>query len=349
MSDLKDILLRQIARDGPISIATYMQTCLSHPEQGYYVTRDPLGESGDFTTAPEISQMFGEMVGLWLAHVWMDQGKPDCILAEFGPGRGTLMADILRATASVPGFHDAVSLWLIEISPVLKAKQKETLAKYQVNWTGTVSDLPQDKPLFVVANEFFDALPVRQFLRQENLWCERMIGGDKSLKFGLAPPLNMPVLSARCPQAVQGTIVETCAMAEAVAQELGAAISTSGGAALFIDYGDWEGVGDTLQALKNHEFADVLNEPGQADLTAHVGFRWLVETCSDLRAQFSTQGTFLEHLGITARAQALSQQADYESISQQHRRLTHPEEMGKLFKVLALTPTDAPLSPGFAI
>lgn len=345
MNALKRILQAQIAREGPMSVAAFMQACLTHPVHGYYVTRDPLGAEGDFTTAPEISQMFGEMIGLWLAQVWMDQGSPNCVLAELGPGRGSLMADILRVTKGVPGFHDAVQIWLVEASPVLRAKQAEALQGHAPNWAREVSELPQNLPLFVIANEFFDALPIRQFTRHAGRWQERMIGGDDLLHFGLAPPMNMPVLDRRFPDVAEGQVVEISAPSEAIATTLAMCIAENGGAGLFIDYGDWDGVGDTLQALAAHEFADPLADPGQADLTAHVGFRWLAES-GETRHHFTAQGAFLERLGITARAEALAG-TDFETIAKQHRRLTHPQEMGKLFKVLALMPGAVPPPPGF--
>ena len=347
MSDLPRILQAQIASEGPISVASYMQTCLTHPTHGYYVTRDPLGTGGDFTTAPEVSQMFGEMVGLWLAQVWMDQGQPDCILAELGPGRGTLMADILRVTKAVPGFHAAIQVWLVEASPVLRAAQSAALPDATPNWAGSVAELPDTLPLFVVANEFYDALPIRQFVRRGAEWAERMIGYSDELHFGLAPPVAMQALDQRFPDVAEGTIVETAAPGEAAAASLAQSIADRGGAALYIDYGDWEGTGDTFQALEAHKYVDPLAHPGLADLTAHVGFRWLAEASAPLRPAFTSQGAFLERLGVTARAEALAKSGDYQAVADQHRRLTHPDEMGKLFKVLALTRSDAPPSPGF--
>ncbi|TVP74392.1 MAG: class I SAM-dependent methyltransferase [Rhodobacteraceae bacterium] len=351
MSALKSLILRQIAATGPMSIADFMSLCLLHPQHGYYTTRDPLGAGGDFTTAPEISQMFGEMLGLWLAQVWHDQGAPAPVtLAELGPGRGTLMADILRATRAVPGFHAALSLHLVEASPVLRAAQAEKLAAFAPVFHDSADSLP-DAPLLLVANEFFDALPIRQFQRKGRAWAERMVGaqGD-ALIFGLAPPAPFEALSERLEDTEDDQIVETCAPACAVLDPIAARIHTHGGAALIVDYGDWKSRGDTLQALRGHAYDDPLAHPGDADLTAHVDFRALAKAAAPLQAHALTpQGVFLERLGITRRAQTLAQGLAgpaLESHIAAHRRLTHPQEMGQLFKVLALTHPNAPPVPG---
>jgi len=348
MTALKDILLRQIDRTGPMTVADYMATCLLHPEHGYYTTRDPLGAAGDFTTAPEISQMFGELVGLWLAQLWLSDGAPaPFTLTELGPGRGTLMADILRAAAKVPGFTHAAELYLLEASPALRDIQRDTLSGYTPTWISALADLPARAPLYVVANEFFDALPIRQHQRAGGYWRERLVGADGDmLELGLGPEGDNPLLTARFPNLTDGTVVETCPPGEAMAADLGSKIGALGGAALVIDYGDWDGSGDTFQALKDHTHVDPLEAPGSADLTAHVGFRWLAEA-SGLQAAFTTQGAFLERLGITARANALARR-DPEGIAGQHRRLTHPEEMGSLFKVMALRAGANFEAPGFA-
>lgn len=350
MTALKDRLLARIARTGPLGVADFMAECLLHPADGYYATRDPLGAAGDFVTAPEISQMFGELLGLWLAQVWMDQGRPDrIVLAELGPGRGTLMADALRATRGVPGFHDALALHLVEASPTLRAVQAAALAGHAPVFHGGVADLPEG-PLFLVANEFFDALPIRQFRRAAGAnWSERMIGAEAGrLIWGLSPPSPVAALAAR-QDVTEGQIVETCAPGEALAQEIGRRVATHGGAALIVDYGDWQSLGDTFQAVRGHAPADPLAEPGAADLTAHVAFGPLAEAARPARASALTpQGVFLERLGITQRARTLAQSlsgAALEAHVAAHRRLTHPQEMGHLFKVLALTPAHAPLPP----
>lgn len=349
MTALKDLLIRQIEATGPLTIAEYMTTCLLHPVHGYYTTRDPLGAAGDFTTAPEISQMFGEMVGLCLAQSWLDQGSPNpFVLTELGPGRGSLMADILRATRAIPGFHAAAQLHLIEASPALQAEQATRLP--QAQWHTDISSLP-DGPVFLVANEFFDALPIRQFQRDGTGWRERMVGvEDGKLTIGLSSTAPLDALAHRLDDTQDGQMVETSAPACAIAAQIGTRISEQGGVALLIDYGGWHSLGDTFQALEHHSYADPLAHPGQADLTAHVDFEALALAAAPAQhAKLCPQGVFLERLGITARAQALATQLSGEALEAHiaaHRRLTHPEEMGSLFKILALFPTSAPVPAG---
>ncbi|MFQ5623360.1 MAG: class I SAM-dependent methyltransferase [Paracoccaceae bacterium] len=352
MSALRDILKRQIRQSGALSVAEYMALCLSHPRHGYYMKRDPFGEAGDFITAPEISQMFGEMLGLWMARAWMDQGAPGrFLLAEIGPGRGTLMADMLRATSGVAGFHEAAEIWLVETSPTLAGAQKAALRERDAHWAGDLSGLPE-APLFLVANEFFDALPVRQFVKDRTRWRERTVGlhGER-LVFGLSPAFGMPILDRRYPTARDGDLVEYSPAGEAVASEIGRRIH-AGGAALVIDYGDWNGYGDTFQAVRRHEKTDPLAAPGDADLTAHVNFSALAAALRPATVHaMTTQGRFLETLGMTERANSLAATADprdAETIARQHRRLTHPDEMGNLFKVIAATTKGAPPPPGFS-
>ncbi|SOH94184.1 SAM-dependent methyltransferase, MidA family [Monaibacterium marinum] len=342
MSALGDILKRQIALSGPLSVAEYMTLCLQHPQHGYYITRDPFGAAGDFTTAPEISQMFGEMFGLALAQIWLDQGAGPVSLVEAGPGRGTLMADILRSTARVPGFHDAASVHLVETSPVLRARQREALGTHPVTWHDSVADLP-DGPMLFIANEFFDALPIRQFVRQGRGWAERCVGlVEGELSFGLKPATAQPVLDDLFADVAPDTLVEWCPAAAPIMGEVANRLR-HGGAALIIDYGSYDGTGDTLQALSAQTTVDPLTIPGDADLTAHVNFGHLARAAG-LRHGIEDQGAFLELLGITARAQQLS--ARDPSVVAAHRRLTHPQEMGTLFKVLGISAGSQPL-PAF--
>jgi SAM-dependent MidA family methyltransferase len=349
MTALKSQLIQQISATGPITLADYMTTCLLHPQHGYYTTRDPLGVGGDFTTAPEISQMFGEMVGLCLAQSWLDQGAPaPFVLAELGPGRGTLMADVLRATRAVPGFHEAAQLYLVEASPTLRKEQAGRLG--EAHWVADAAELPSG-PLFLIANEFFDALPIRQFQRDPAGWRERMIGVEHGeLAIGLSSPAPIAALDHRLADTETDQIVETCAPAAAIAADLGSRIAEHGGLALIIDYGGWHSIGDTFQALEHHAFADPLAAPGQADLTAHVDFEALALAAPPAQhSKLCPQGVFLERLGITARAQALATGLSGEALDTHiaaHRRLTHPEEMGSLFKVLALFPKGAPTPAG---
>ncbi|WP_299659229.1 SAM-dependent methyltransferase [uncultured Ruegeria sp.] len=351
--NLKDHLLLRIQNDGPMTIADYMTDCLMHPVHGYYATRDPLGVQGDFITAPEISQMFGELIGLCLAQTWLEQGKPKrFILAELGPGRGTLMADILRATKSVPGFHEAAEIALLEASPVLRDIQLKTLQGYKPQWIEVMADLA-DLPLFFVANEFFDALPIRQFLRDGESWRERLVGANgTSLAFGLGPQAAQTALSERLEDTQDGDLVELCATAVPILSAAAGQIARNGGAALIIDYGDWRSLGDTLQALQAHETTDPLDQPGQADLTVHVDFEALAAAARAsgcAHTKLTPQGVFLERLGITARAQSLAASlggTQLEELIAAHRRLTHPDEMGNLFKVLGLYPQNAVSPPG---
>ncbi|MGY6548787.1 MAG: class I SAM-dependent methyltransferase [Roseinatronobacter sp.] len=351
MTALGQLLLRQIAALGPMSVAEYMTLCLLHPEHGYYTTRDPFGAAGDFITAPEISQMFGEMLGLWTAQVWLDQGKPrPFTLAELGPGRGTLMADMLRATRAVQGFHDSLALHLVEVSPVLRRAQAARLDGFAPRFHDSADTLP-DAPLFLLANEFFDALPIRQFQRRGDGWAERVITtkGDK-LRFALAPPARLAALEHRLSDVPQDGLVETCAPAQPIMAAIAARITARGGAAVIIDYGDWRARGDTFQALRAQAPDDPLAHPGAADLTAHVDFEALARAAHPLRAHpLTPQGVFLERLGITARAQSLAKTLRGDALETHiaaHRRLTHPQEMGHLFKVLALTGPDVTAVPG---
>ena len=352
MTPLAEILVRRIAATGPISIADYMANCLLHPQHGYYATREPFGSKGDFITAPEISQMFGELVGLCLAQCWIDQGQPRrFILAEAGPGRGTLMADILRATRAVAGFRTAADVHLIEASQRLQAIQRETLHGEKVTWTDNLNSLP-DAPLFLVANEFFDALPVRQFTRDKNGWREHQIGLDKGeLAMGLTDPAPIEALEHWLSDTVPGEIVELCPSAVAIMTEISERVAKHGGVALIIDYGNWHSLGDTLQAVKDHKSDGVLRNPGEADLTAHVDFEALARATSGVAiTRMVSQGVFLEQLGITVRAQTLAKNLNGAALKlhiSAHRRLTHPDEMGTLFKVIAVHKTGSQTPPGF--
>jgi SAM-dependent MidA family methyltransferase len=352
MTPLAERLAARIAATGPITVAEFMAECLLNPRHGYYATRDPLGAAGDFVTAPEISQMFGECLGLALAQAWLDRGAPSPFaLTELGPGRGTLMADILRATERVPGFHKGMRLHLVEASPTLRRVQADRLAPYEPIWHDDLAQVP-DLPLFLVANEFFDALPVRQFLRDGDAWRERVVGlkGDR-LALGLAEAAPVAALHHRLADTSQGDMVETCAPATAIAGEIGRRIADVGGVAVIVDYGDWGGTGDTLQAVRRHERTEPLAAPGEADLTAHVDFAALAAAARPAEhSGLTPQGILLERLGITARAQALARPlspgAALEAHVAAHRRLTHPDEMGSLFKAIALFQHGSPLPPG---
>jgi NADH dehydrogenase [ubiquinone] 1 alpha subcomplex assembly factor 7 len=350
MTPLADLLIRRIGATGPITVADYMGECLLHPRHGYYSTRDPFGAAGDFITAPEISQMFGELLGLCLAQTWLDQGSPARFtLAELGPGRGTLMADVLRATKSVPGFHGAAQVVLVEASPTLRAAQGRALADHAPVWADSVAAL-SDQPLYLLANEFFDALPINQYQRDANGWRQRLVGlRDDALTFGLSDPLPCPDLRFQADPV--GTAVELCPSAAPIAAHIGALIKAHGGTAIIIDYGGWRSKGDTVQALRNHQPESPLANPGQADLTAHVDFEALAEAAGpSLCSPMMDQGTLLTRLGIHARADRLAQSLSGSAL-QNHlaatRRLTDPMEMGTLFKAMAIRPLNCQPPPGF--
>ena len=346
---LTDLIRRQIAATGPITVADYMALALLHPDHGYYTTADPIGARGDFITAPEISQIFGEMLGAALVQAWLDQGAPSpCALAELGPGRGTLMADILRVADRVPGFAEARQLHLVEVSPVLRAAQEAQLPP--ATWHDTAAALP-DLPLFLVANEFFDALPIRQFLRDGDGWRERVVGlQDGALAFGLTDPARHGALAHRLADTAEGDMVALCSALPPIAAEIGRRIAEHGGMALILDYGSGSPTGDTFQAVRAHERTDPLDAPGTADLTAHVAFDEIARAAAPAAAAALTpQGVFLERLGITERARTLARRLSGAALDTHiaaHRRLTHPEEMGELFKVLGLYPPGGPLPPG---
>ena len=358
MSDLFDIIKAEIQADGPITVARYMELALAHPEHGYYQKQDPFGEDGDFTTAPEITQMFGEMIGLWMAVVWQAMGQPDPLnLVELGPGRGTLMADALRAAQAMDDFDDAVRVWLVETSPVLRALQKKTLAPTMIMpaWRDRFDEIGPG-PLVVIGNEFFDALPVHQYERADDGWRERLIGlNDESdgLEFTLSAELADSAVVI--PESLRNStapdsIFEHQPLSQEIMRQIADRIVQDGGAALFFDYGHGEhGAGETLQALKNHEFADVLKTPGDADLTAHVDFEQLRIAAEAAGAEVLgpvPQGAFLERLGMRQRADLLMMNATQEQMDEidaAYQRLTDGEQMGTLFKVMAIVP------PGFGV
>lgn len=358
MSALKAELIRLIAEEGPLPVSRFMALCLGHPRYGYYMTRDPFGAQGDFTTAPEISQMFGEMIGLWAAHLWQAMGQPSRVaLIEIGPGRGTLMADMLRATRIVPGFHAAAAVHLVETSPVLREIQAATLAgKAEPSWHERVENALEG-PAIIVANELLDALPLDQFVMTEGGWRERLIGldGEERLAFGLAATASDGAGPATAPP---GAVLEQPLAALSLVSGVASHVVREGGGALFIDYGAVQsGFGDTLQAMRQHAFVDPLDEPGESDVTVHVDFARMAQAA--LRAGAATHGPvrqadFLLALGLAERAQALSRKATPEqaaSINSAFDRLTERgvTGMGDLFKVLAVSHPGLPPLPGFEL
>ena len=363
MNSLATHLQDCIRLEGPMPISRYMAEALGHPEWGYYISRDPLGRAGDFITAPEVSQMFGELIGLWCADRWQAMGAPDpFILAELGPGRGTLMADALRAGASVPGFVQAAQVHLVETSPVLRASQRAALPQdvtsCEITWHDNIADLPA-LPGLTIANEFFDALPIRQFQRAEDGWHERMVGlQDDALCLVLDPAVVPAVPTELMAQDAElGDIVEVSSARTGAMTELAQHIVQNSGGALVIDYGHGRSaVGDTLQAMRGHKFVAVLDDPGQADLTSHVDFQALAEAAGSAGARAYGpvgQGAFLTQLSINQRAQMLQQTATVEqaaAIASALLRLTDQDQMGQLFKVMAVTTettNEGQTPPGF--
>lgn len=332
---LHDLITRQIELNGPISIATYMDLCLGHPEFGYYRSRDPLGIAGDFTTAPEISQLFGEMIGICIADLLMRMGNPqNIILCELGPGRGTLMSDVLRVLGKVPNVN--IEVHLVETSEVLKQKQKEALGN--VHWHASLDTLPTHAPVIFIANEFLDALPLRQVVKTRNGWQEGVVGlKDGKLVLGLGSVVN----GVDLPEAKDGTIFEFSPAREAIWQEICTRIGNQKGAAFVIDYGHLETkTGNTFQAVKDHSFANPLENPGEQDLTSHVDFAKLGQLAKNLQIDyFTTQGEFLKNMGIEVRAEHLSaaNPSQRDSLMVGLKRLIHRDEMGILFKVIGVS------------
>ena len=355
MTALAAEIRERIRRDGPLSVAAYMELCLSHPAHGYYRRGRPIGTAGDFITAPEVSQMFGELIGLWCAAVWQAMGRPRRVcLVELGPGRGTLMADALRAAEIVPAFREAIDLHLVETSETLRAEQAVLLGDAEPTWHERFETVPPG-PVLVVANEFFDALPIRQFERVGDAWRERMVTlapSSEALRFAAAGTATDEVEALEAAPA--GSIVEQAPARDALAATLAARIAAGGGAALIVDYGhDWPGIGDTLQAVKRHRRHGVLDDPGDADLTAHVDFHALAAAARQAGARSFgpvPQGIFLRALGIEERAARLRRDASTaqrEAIDAALRRVIGVDEMGMLFKALAIAHPALGVPPGF--
>lgn len=319
-----------------MSIAEYMDLCLAHPEFGYYRSRDPFGREGDFTTAPEISQLFGEMIGIWVATIWMHLNKPErIILCEFGPGRGTLMSDLLRV-ANVLGMKDKAEIHFVETSDFLIEKQKEAVT--DAKWHSSIETVPQDAPVIFIGNEFLDALPIKQIVKTKEGWRERVVGLEHGkLVFGLGGALS----GSDLPEAKENEIYEFSPARENIWMEICRRIEGQTGAALMIDYGYVEAkLGNTLQAVKNHSYAGVLENPGEQDLTSHVDFGKLKQIVDavDLHGPV-TQSEFLKSVGIEARAEKLIElnPDKSETIKSGLKRLIHRDGMGNLFKVIAVT------------
>ena len=358
MSTLTQLLARRIALQGPISIATYMAEALGHPQHGYYMRHDPFGRGGDFITAPEISQMFGELIGLWCVEMWRLMDRPAHFqLVELGPGRGSLMADALRAAQIRPDFRSAASVHLVETSPALRALQQRRLktSGADITWHDDLAQIP-DGPMILIANEFFDALPIHQFERRPEGWRERMVSfADDGFTLALnrhVTPQAVLIPEALTRSAPAGAIAEICPAANSIAAAIADRIATFGGGALIIDYGHCRhSTANTLQAVRNHATHDFLVDPGGADITAHVDFTALADAARSVEVHGPiTQGDFLRRLGIEVRATQLSQRAtaaQARDIDSACKRLIDPLEMGTLFKILAISHPDMAVPPGF--
>jgi SAM-dependent MidA family methyltransferase len=330
---------------GPMPLSQFMGAANAH----YYATRDPLGARGDFTTAPEVSQMFGELIGLWVADLWQRAGQPPARYVELGPGRGTLAADALRAMAKV-GLAPPVDL--VETSPILRAAQAERLpqAEFHLDLVG----LPDDAPLIFVANEFFDALPIRQLIATQEGWRERLVACQDTLFLPIPGDRSFDMIIPRdFKDAEPGAILETSPASVAVLRQLAKRLEEQGGAALILDYGySGPAIGDSLQAVKGHAYTNPFDTPGEADLTAHVDFATLREAAEaeGLVAYGPvTQGEFLTRLGITERTASLSLASPDRAgqLAVDRDRLVDPEQMGELFKVIAFTAPGWPVPAGF--
>lgn len=346
---LKDSLIRQISAQGPIGVDRFMEVVTPH----YYANNVAIGAKGDFITAPEISQLFGEMIGIWLADTWMKLGQPaQCALLECGPGRGTLMSDILRATKHVPGFHTALEIVLLEASPSMTEQQKQTLSHWggSPRWIETMAEFEPTVPVLIIGNEFLDALPIRQYQKTtKGGWMERVIGLSEGQGFHFG--LRDCAFSVELPNIKAGEIFEVSPQRENFVKTCAEIVSQQGGAGLFIDYGHLKSAaGDTLQAVKDHKSCRIFEDLGEADITSHVDFAALIKTAEALNPQTTTQGVFLQKLGIAHRLGALRESTTAEQFSQLERgfeRLVSDTQMGRLFKVFGFCSSDIQSLTGF--
>ncbi|MEE2526438.1 SAM-dependent methyltransferase [Hyphobacterium sp. HN65] len=352
-------IAERIRNGGPISVAAFMTEAMFDPLEGYYATKNPIGAGEDFITAPSVSQMFGELIGLWCAQVWMDMGRPSRFqLVELGPGTGQMMSDIIRAGRAVPGFLDAAQITLIEASAALKMVQGRTLTPMgvQAMWADRLENVPAG-PAIILGNEFLDCLPVRQAVKQDGHWHERLINlnEDGGFAFVMGPRLGVEAELVPAPlmDAPDGTLVELRPGDQQVMDQLSRRFAEQPGRALFIDYGPAKSEpGDTFQAIRQHQKADPLADPGTADLTARVDFEQLGVFARQGGLDFAgpvTQGEWLKSLGLEMRAAALIQSAPDQKtkIARQVMRLTEPDQMGELFKVMTFSTPGMPIPPGF--
>lgn len=356
-TELEHRLRRLIRAMGPIDLATFMALALADPKDGYYAAKVAIGPEGDFVTAPEVSQIFGELLGLALADAWQAAGSPPVDLVELGPGNGTLLADLWRATARVPGFHLASRVQLVETSPKLEALQAARLAGIpDITWHADLAGLPDDRPLLLVANELFDALPIRQLIRLADGWREVKVDLDETDRLCLAPAPGPSPLGSRLGHGHPlGSVVELSPAREALMAELALRLEGQDGLAYVIDYGELSPTpGSTLQAVSSHEKTAPLTRPGEVDLTSRVAFAPLIEVARRSGVEVFgplPQGAFIERLGGKVRLEQLSRGAEPEvaaRLEAGYRRMTEPDAMGELFKVVAFSTFAGP-PPGFSI
>lgn len=343
MTPLSSILAEKIKADGPMPLHDFMREALFHPEYGYYVAHAPFGAQGDFITAPEISQMFGELIGLWAVDCWAKLGAPSSInLIELGPGNGTLLQDALRSAQLAPDYMQALHIHMVEASDQLQSVQQEKLKNYKVSWHKSFPENLQD-PCLIIGNEFLDALPIRQFIHAVPVLERHVALGEEGFCYQDLPA-SRPEISdpSSFGSLEEGSIYEICPDALDIIQNIAQVLSDNSGAALFLDYGTQSGeAGDSFQAIRSHRFSNPLENPGHADLTAHVDFKRLAQIAKQAGCvvlPIESQGRFLERLGIEARVLQLSKNAtdtQKEQIANAHRRLVSSEEMGTLFKAMS--------------
>lgn len=342
MSPIEKKLRALVEEHGPISVSEFIEACLYDPEYGYYITRPAIGAEADFITAPEISQIFGELLGIWAITTWKQMGKPIPFdLIELGPGRGTLMADLLRAARSDEDFTKAVRVHLLESNYELVGQQRKKLSKYEAKWYTRFEELPQTGQFILIANEFLDALPIRQFVKKEDGWKERKIGlRDDTWCFYASDSADAEhIVPKRLQDEEAGTLFEHRPLAIQIVQDISERLERTKSAALFIDYGSEKtGTGDTLQAVHKHEHCRIFDHIGEADLTSHVDFETLIRAAGDLIPYLTSQGQFLVRLGLKARSDMLieSNPGEAETIRSAIDRLVNPKKMGTLFKVCVL-------------
>jgi len=357
---LEDKIKNILKEKGHMTTDEYMSVCLYDDEFGYYRVHDPIGRDGDFITSPEISQTFGEMIGAWLAATWSSVDSPkEKILVELGPGRGTLMKDILRATKNVDGFHDGLEVHLVEVNEKLRDRQRNVLEheKVEIFWHDSVDDLPA-KPIFLVANEFFDALPIVQFTKMKKGWRENIIRLDEegNLEFGILEKKTKPckLVPEEFDDAKVGDFYEMSPYSIEVIEKISEHIKKHDGAALIIDYGYFKNeLADTFQSVKAHKYHNPLKTPGEADLTAHVNFPNLQKVAikKGVNAYANvTQGELLVSLGIGIRAKAIMEKLngrDKDVFGDAIKKLISVDEMGSLFKCMAIMRQDRDVPYGF--